>query len=115
VNIHEFYEADPRRRDSDEREYGDGWTEQRDPHATYRISRIIDTGEVYAVREPHPGGILARYLDELRIDQADVNELTVEILGTFTEDGIDDALAGWQRAMGRHNSLDWARARLAPA
>ncbi len=112
MNIHEFYEADPRRRASDEREYGDGWTEQRDPHATYRISRVIDTGEVYAVREPHPGGILARYLDELRIDQADVNELTVEVLGTFTGDDLDKALDGWSTAMTRHNSLDWARGQL---
>lgn len=112
MNIHEFYEADPRRRSSEEREYGDGWTEQRDPHATYRISRVIETGEVYVVREPHPGGILARYLDELRFDQADVNELTVEIFGIFTEGAIEGALDGWPDAMPKHDSLDWARSRL---
>lgn len=112
MNIHEFYEADARRRESDERQYGDGWTERRDPHATYRLSRVVDTGEVYSVREPHAGGILARYLDQLGLRQADVNELTVEIYGTFAEAETEKALAGWEEAMGQTNSLDWVCSRL---
>lgn len=112
MNIHEFYEADPRRRDSGEQQYGDGWTERRDPHATYRLSRVSDTGEIYSVREPHPGGILARYLDQLNVEQADVDELTVEIYGTFGQQETDRALAGWEDAMGEPNSLDWVCDRL---
>lgn len=112
MNIHEFYEADERRRTSEEVEFGDGWTEHADPHATYRIHWVADTGEVYAVREPHPGGILARYLDELDVDQADVDALKVEILGAADRTAVETALAGWPEAMGHRDSLGWARDRV---
>jgi hypothetical protein len=112
MNIHQFYEADPRRRSSDEEEFGDGWTELADVHATYRVHRVNDTGEVYAVREPHPGGILARYLDQLDLAQATIDELTVEVYGTYARDDLAAALAGWPAAMNGPNSLDWVRARL---
>lgn len=115
MDIAEFYDADPRRRESEEIIYGDGWTQAGDPHSTYRVSWVADTGEVYTVREPHPGGLLARYLDELEVEQADADELRVEVLGTFDGDRVEAALGGWRTGMHGDHSLDWVRARLTAA
>jgi hypothetical protein len=115
VNISEFYAADERRRTSEEIEYGDGWTDPGDAHATYRIHWVADTGEIYSVREPHPGGILARYLDELDADQAGVDALIVDILGVTDQATAENALADWPAAMGHRDSLEWARERVRAA
>src|ERR1700712_1994923 len=98
-SIADFYDADPRRRSSDEVEYGDAWTRHSDSHATYRLSHVLDTGELYVVREPHPGGILARYLDQLNVDQADADQLTVEVLAGVSPEEANRLFEGWQDAM----------------
>jgi hypothetical protein len=112
LDIAGFYAADPRRDDSEEVLYGDGWTTPEDPHSTYRCQWVVDTGELYTVREPHPGGILARYLDQLHIDQADVSELTVDVLRIEPDRAVVDALLdGWPAAMEAEDSLAWLIAR----
>jgi hypothetical protein len=113
VDIHSFYEADPRRRASDEVGFGDGWTDRDDPRSTYRLSWVADTGEIYAVREPHPGGILARYLDQLGLNRSDVQALRVEILAVAARPAVEAALAGWPAVMDEVDSLRWARRQLA--
>jgi hypothetical protein len=117
MDISEFYDGDPRRRESSEVAFGDGWSTEADEHSTYRANWLFETGELYVVREPHPGGLFARYLDQLDIDQVDVNELTVEVLGTFDdEEAVQAALAGWDKHMLKHESLTWLReAAAAPA
>jgi hypothetical protein len=114
-SIADFYDADPRRRESEEVEYGDGWTRQDDVHATYRVSHVLDTQELYSVREPHPGGILARYLDQLNVDQADVDELAVQVLAVLPPETVAAALEGWQQAMNGTDSLPWVLSRVADA
>jgi hypothetical protein len=110
MDISEFYDADPRRRESSEVQFGDGWSTESDEHSTYRAEWLFETGELYVVREPHPGGLFARFLDQLDIDQVEVNELTVEILGTFKdEQAVQDALAGWDKHMKKTESLTWLR------
>jgi hypothetical protein len=114
MDISEFYDANPARRESDEEGFGDGWSTERDQHSTYRANWLHDTGELYVVREPHPGGLFARYLDQLDIDQVDTEQLTVEVLGRFeSDDAVKQALAGWEHEMTHANSLDWLRARAA--
>jgi hypothetical protein len=113
TSIAEFYDADPRRRESEEVEFGDAWTRSEDVHATFRLNHVLATGELYTVREPHRGGILARFLDQLNIDQADVDELTVEVLAVLTTDEAHQVLAGWQDAMTGTDSLRWVVERLA--
>ncbi|CAO5182057.1 conserved hypothetical protein [Frankia sp. AiPs1] len=113
MNIREFYRADPRRQSSVEVPFGDGWTDHRDSHSTYRLNWVADTGEIYAVREPHPGGIFARYLDQLDVEQVDISALRVEILAVAERGMIDAALAGWPAVMSEHDSLRWARDQLA--
>lgn len=112
MNIREFYDADPRRQTSEEISFGDGWTVEDDEHSTYRLNWVVDTGEAYVVREPHPGGILARYLDQLRVDQADVQELLVEVLAAADRYAVEAALAGWPAVMPERNSLRWMRRQL---
>jgi hypothetical protein len=112
MNIREFYGEQPRRQASTEVPFGDGWTDHHDIHSTYRLSWVEDTREIYSVREPHPGGILARYLDQLRVDQADIDELRVEILAVADRDAVEAALAGWPAVMDEHDSLRWARRQL---
>lgn len=115
VDIRGFYDGDPRRQESEEVLYGDGWTSAGDAHATYRLTWVADTGELVVVREPHPGGLLARYLDELRLDQADVDELRVEVLAEgLAEADVDRRLEGWQEAEARDDSLSWLREQLTP-
>jgi hypothetical protein len=117
MDISEFYDGDPRRRESSEIPFGDGWSTEADEHSTYRANWLFETGELYVVREPHPGGLFARYLDQLDIDQVDINELTVEVLGTFDDEkAVQSALAGWDKHMLKHESLTWLReAAAAPA
>jgi len=116
VDVHQFYEADQRRRDSEEHVYGDGWTDDADQHATYRLSWVVETGELYLVREPHPGGLLARYLDELHLDQADTDELRVEVLLTEPSEGAVQALLeGWEQVADDDDSLVWLRERVGRA
>jgi hypothetical protein len=114
MDIGEFYDGDPARRESDEINFGDGWSTEADQHSTYRANWIRETGELYVVREPHPGGLFARYLDQLDVDQVDVEALTVEVLGRFNdEEAVQRALEGWEEAMTKHDSLSWLRARCA--
>lgn len=112
-SIAAFYDADPRRRSSEEVEYGDGWTRADDVRATFRLSHVLETGELYTVREPHPGGILARFLDQLNVDQADVDELAVEVLAVLSPQDAAARLEGWQQAMTGTDSLPWVHARVA--
>jgi hypothetical protein len=110
MDIAEFYDANPARRESDEEGFGDGWSTEADQHSTYRANWLRETGELYVVREPHPGGLFAKYLDQLDVDQVDLGELTVEVLGRFdSEDAVKQALAGWEHHMTHPNSLDWLR------
>jgi hypothetical protein len=112
MDIGEFYDGDPARRESEEINFGDGWSTEADQHSTYRANFVRETGELYVVREPHPGGLFARYLDQLDVDQVETEALTVEILGRFNdEEAAQRALAGWPDAMNHHNSLSWLRAR----
>lgn len=109
MDIAEFYAANERRRESVEVTFGDGWTSEGDPHATYRLQFIAATGELVAVREPHPGGLLARYLDAAHLDQADVAALQVSLLGRFADQAeAEGALADWPRQMTGADSLAWA-------
>ena len=115
MNIHEFYAADPRRQESEEISFGEGWTEHADPASTYKLSWVAVTGELYAVREPHPGGgLLAAVFDHYNVHQAKIDEMRVEILAVTDLARVEQALAGWPDRIGERDSLRWARERLEP-
>ena len=80
------------------------------------LEKAIDVAEPFrsavVLIHSHPGGLFARYLDQLDIDQVEVEQLTAEVLATFaSEAAVKQALAGWEKAMNHHDSLDWLRER----
>jgi hypothetical protein len=50
MDIEEFYDQDPRRRASDEIEFGREWSEN---DRRFEVSWVADTGEVYVMAEPY--------------------------------------------------------------
>jgi len=101
MDIEEFYDQDPRRRASDEIEFGREWSEN---DLRFEVSWVADTGEVYVMAEPYSRREIS------------TESVSVEVLGVIKgRDAIDSALAGWQEAMAEPNSLAWVRERVAGA
>ena len=99
MDIEQFYDADPRRRASDEIQFGREWTEGP---MYFEVAWIADTGELYAMAEPY----------ERR--GVSTEQVTVEILAVLEGRAvIDTVMAGWQDAMPGDDSLAWVRARAA--
>ena len=88
VDIDEFYDADPRRRASEEVEYGVDWSDR--DGVRYEVAWIEDTGELVLMTAD--GG------------------LHVEVLGEWPERAdVDALLDGWQSAMPAPHSVEWLR------
>ena len=99
MDIEQFYDADPRRRASDEIQFGQEWTEGS---MYFEVAWIADTGELYAMAEPY----------ERR--GVSTEQVTVEILAVLEGRAvIDTVMEGWQDAMLGEDSLAWVRARAA--
>lgn len=91
INIEGFYADDERRRRSGEVDYGVMWTTDAYHWPRYRVSYVIDTGELYALCLSHG---------------------PVELLGVFIDrEACERALAGWAEACGEPHSLEWVRRR----
>lgn len=112
MDIEEFYDADPRRRESDEIEFGREWTDATGMRT--ELSWVATTGELYAMAEP-AGSVEMDPFGDTRVDDLPTNVLTVEILGVVSDRAdVDQLLAGWEHAMDKKpNSLQWVRDRLA--
>lgn len=101
MDIEDFYDQDPRRRASDEIEFGREWSENG---LRLEVSWIADTGEVYVMAEPYGRREIS------------TEYVTVEVLGVIEgRDAINSVLAGWQEAMAKPNSIAWVRERVAGA
>jgi len=99
MDIEDLYDQDPRRRASDEIEFGREWSENG---VRFEVSWIADTGEVYVMAEPY-----SRH-------EISTESVTVEVLGVIKgRDAINSTLGGWREAMVRPNSLAWVRGRVA--
>jgi hypothetical protein len=111
VNIEEFYDADPRRRSSDEVEFGSEWRDA--DQIRFGVSWVADTGEVYAMREPmEPIDVIPGFGTEI-VEPMDVETVTVEVLATIAErDEVERRLEGWEDRMADENSMAWAREQL---
>jgi len=113
LDIEEFYDADPRRRESDEVEFGQDWSDADGVRC--EISWVADTGELYAMREPDAPIDMDPVGDEF-VEKLPTELVTVEVLGVVPgRDAVDALLAGWQDAMGAPNSVEWVVTRLARA
>ncbi len=111
MDIEQFYDADPRRRASDEVEFGRDWSDGSGVRS--ELSWVADTGELYVMREPDAPIDMDPIGDEV-VESLDTNLLTVEVLGVVEgRAAVDALLQGWQDEMVKPNSLDWVRTRVA--
>jgi hypothetical protein len=112
MDIEEFYDADPRRRESEEIEFGREWSDASGMRT--ELSWVEATGELYAMAEP-AGSVEMDPLGDTRVDDLPTEAVTVEILGTVaTREEVDQLLSGWDAVMEKGpNSIQWVRDRLA--
>ena len=110
MDIEEFYDADPRRRASEDVRFGDEWTDA--DGGRYEVMWVTDTGEVYAMYEPVEP-MVSDAVGDVLVQHMPTSAVTVEVLGTIaTRDDIDTRLAGWEDAMPARGSIDWVRERI---
>jgi hypothetical protein len=93
---HAFHEADPRRRQSSDVDFGATWR-RRASHDAYRLTWLRDTGELYVCRADGYDGSCT-----------DVSVLAV----IAAEDVLDRALEGWRDARTAPDGLDWLAGRV---
>jgi hypothetical protein len=111
LDIEQFYDEDPRRRSSDEVEFGRDWSDAAGGRC--EISWVVDTGELYVMSEPNAPINMDPVGDEY-IERLPTESVTVVILGVVPDRAaLDAVLDGWQQAMGTKNSVNWVRERLA--
>ena len=110
MNIKEFYDADERRRASEEVPFGNDWHDAGG--RSYEIQWVADTGELYAMRDEPPdfapgrggGGGFRKARTEV---------LTVEVIATIADQAkLLELLGGWEQVMPTPDSVAWLRNRL---
>jgi hypothetical protein len=113
VDLEQFYEADPRRRHSEELEFGTDWDEAG---ARTQVSWVEATGELYAMRDPL-GGLQSDVIGDMRATPVSNKQLTVDVLGVVPGRAAAEAvMSGWENAMASGaDSLAWVRDRVAHA
>jgi hypothetical protein len=105
MDIEQFYDADPRRRGSEELQLGNRWTDTQG--TTYLLSWVEETGELYLMRDmtewagsPTGRGPFRQHLQALPD--------TVMILSEIHErHELNSVLAGWEQAMQNPESVTW--------
>lgn len=113
MDIEEFYDADPRRRASEEIAYGHEWTDA--DGGRYEVLWVADTGEVYAMFEPVEP-MASDGIGDIFPQHMPTDAVTVEVLGVVADRAtIDGLLAGWEDAMPGSNSIAWVRERIPAA
>lgn len=113
MDLEQFYDADPRRRKSEELEFGTDWQEGG---ARTEVSWLEATGEIYAMRSPL-GGLQSDVIGDMAVTPVNDDQLTVEVLGVVTDRAkIAAVMSGWETAMAAGpDSLAWVRERIAHA
>jgi hypothetical protein len=113
VDLNDFYDADPRRRASEELEFGADWT---DGGARTQVSWIEATGELYAMRDPL-GALVTDVIGDTRASPVADKDLVVAVLGVVSgRDAVGAVMSGWQQAMTNGtDSVAWVRDRIAHA
>lgn len=111
MDIEGFYAQDERRRASEEIEYGRDW---RDEHGNrYEISYVVDTGELYAMRDPKGTLMPFSWFGDLFTAAPPTSALQVAVVAQVDDtDALADALTGWQAAMPGADSIRWLVERL---
>lgn len=111
MDLEDFYQQDERRRSSEEIEFGRDW---HDEHGNrYEISYVVDTGEIYAMRDPVGGLVPVSWFGDLFSTSVPEESLTVALLATVDDaDALASALEGWPEAMAGPDGIAWLVDRL---
>jgi hypothetical protein len=110
MDIEEFYEADERRRRSEEIEIGTEWHDA--DGARYELSWVADTGELYVMREPNVPMTVDPFGDVWR-SSMHTDAVTVGVVGWVPDRArVEQVLDGWQAAMEQADSISWLAERL---
>jgi hypothetical protein len=110
MNIEEFYEADERRRRSEEVEIGTEWHDANG--ARYEASWVADTGELYVMAEPN-AQLATDLFGDAWAPSVSTDSVTVAVVGWIPDRArLEQVLDGWQAAMGEANSVAWLSERL---
>ena len=76
MDIEQFYDEDPRRRSSEETEFGRDWSDGSGVRS--ELSWVADTGELYVMKEPDAPIDMDPVGDEF-VESLDTNVMTVEV------------------------------------
>ena len=110
MDIEQFYDADPRRRESEEIEFGREWSDAKGMRT--ELSWVAATGELYAMAEPSEP-VFMDPVGDTRVPDLPTELVTVEVLGVISDRAqLDRVLDGWEQAMGTTNSIQWVRDRI---
>jgi hypothetical protein len=110
MDIEEFYEADERRRRSEEIEVGTDWLDR--DRVRHELSWVADTGELYLMREPAVRMSEDAFGDEFS-GALPMDAVTVAVVGWIpTRARLEEVLVGWEDAMDGPESLSWLERRL---
>ncbi|HUY63009.1 MAG TPA: hypothetical protein VMV14_00665 [Acidimicrobiales bacterium] len=110
MDIEEFYAQDERRRRSAEVELGTDWHDS--DGARYELSWVVDTGDLYVMREPSVP-MTEDPFGDLYPSKVPLGELTVAVIGWVPDQRrMEEVLAGWEEAMAAADSVSWLAERL---
>ncbi len=110
MDIEEFYEADERRRRSEEVELGRDWHDA--DGSRYELSWVADTGELYVMLEPAARITEDPFGDALG-SRVRAGQLAVAVVGWIADrERLLEVLDGWQEEMPKPNSVSWITERL---
>ena len=113
MDIEEFYDADERRRRSEEVELGTDWHDA--DGLRYEVSWVADTGELYVMREP-TRAVTSDPFGDLWGGSVPTGSVTVAVVGWIAErNRLEQVLDGWQEAMVRPDGITWLAERLRQA
>jgi hypothetical protein len=113
MDIEEFYDADERRRRSEEIELGTDWHDAQG--VRYELSWVADTGELYVMREP-AGRVVEDGFGDVFSTSVPVDSVTVAVVGWIPErDRMEQVLDGWEDTMPVGDSVSWLAERLRQA
>jgi len=110
LDIEEFYDADERRRTSDELQFGQDW---HDVHGRrYELNWIADTGELYVMQDDPPAVWADPFGDVVSMPVAP-DHLGVRVLAVIADrPEVEGLLDGWEQSMADSDSVSWLTARL---
>ncbi len=113
MDIEEFYDADPRRRESAEIEFGADWHDAAG--VRYELNWIEDTGELYVMREPTEQ-VAEDPFGDFFLTRVPASGLVVRVLTRLSDRAhVEQILDGWRKAIAGPDSTSWVVGRLKAA